>query len=585
MFRKHLFPQTSTVLTCLLSVFLLGQPTPVKAGCGCDKAPPAPAQVHPHATYAGQEVTIFDAHLHDGQGYLVTFTSGSTGDSVMVEALATTRRDLADGLAKPQLSIPLPPLPLGPTSLSVRGAGDSQPFLVADDTALTVVPQPIALSTAVGEQVLPNFQAAVGRDGTVYVSLDLTDTTLPRTFHAQALGYPLRFTQHDVVFYNTQGFVMQLLAEDMPGLYAIDAASGVDSDVLQYSRHEFNTYFLQHDERQAHSVDASDANWHVDGTPHIDHNHLIVAIAGILDDGSLPVPGATPAFGLTLNTYSLFQHGIVGDVSVEITDTTSTYSYNSHTGNPYSYESDGDVLSNGLVSVQQSAWVVGDVTGFAFDINHSAWVAGDTILATEPLAFLPVDLPSNLEDLGSLQVTGQNTTFTLSGPASYQVSELSVDAKGTLFIDNAAGPVTLYVTGNVDISKNGTVSVVDPDPEKFAVYVAEGGTVNLEGNGTFYGVVYAPRSPMQIHGRGEFFGAFVAQELLLWDQAVVYYDTALRGQAASSGSKTPFSGPSETTSTSTGGDPFTSTDTTASEETTPQSNGPGNGNDKGKGKK
>lgn len=222
------------ILSVLLSLVLLAQPTPSEAGCGCDKAPPAPAQVRPHATYAGQDVTIFDAHLQDGQGYYVTFTSGSTGKSVLLKALATTRRDLADGLDKPQLAVPLPPLPLGPTSISVTGAGDSQPFLVADDTALTVVPQPIALPTAVGEQVLPNFQAAVGRDGTVYVSLDLTDTTLPRTFHAQALGYPLRFTSHDVVFYNTQGFVMQLLEEDMPGLFAIETPSSLDSDTLSF---------------------------------------------------------------------------------------------------------------------------------------------------------------------------------------------------------------------------------------------------------------------------------------------------------------------------------------------------------------
>ena len=106
--------------------------------------------------------------------------------------------------------------------------------------------------------------------------------------------HPLRFTNDDVVFYNIQGVMMQLLAEGMPGLYALEAADGTpDSDLLQYSRHEFNTHFLRHAERKTHGVDASDPNWHQDGSRHIDHDHLIVAITEMLDDGSTPVAGAT----------------------------------------------------------------------------------------------------------------------------------------------------------------------------------------------------------------------------------------------------------------------------------------------------
>ena len=40
-------------------------------------------------------------------------------------------------------------------------------------------------------------------------------------------------------------------------------------------------------------VDPDDGNWHLDGSPHIDHDHLIVAIAATLPDGSLPTPGAS----------------------------------------------------------------------------------------------------------------------------------------------------------------------------------------------------------------------------------------------------------------------------------------------------
>ena len=529
MFHTHLFPQTSTVLTCLLSMCLLSQPNLVQAGCGCDKAPPAPAQVRPHATYAGQDITIFDAQLRDGQGYLVTFTSGSTGKSVLLEALATTRRDVADGLDKPQLAVPLPSLPLGPTSLSVIRAGDSQPFLVADDSALTVVPQPIALPTAVGEQVLPAFHAAVGRDGTVYVSLDLTNTTLPRTFHAQALGYPLRFTQHDVVFYNTQGFVMQLLEEDMPGLFAIETLSSLDSDTLQYARHEFNTYFLQHAEQQAHSLDVTDANWHTDGTPHIEHNHLIVAIGGFLADGTLPLPGATPAFDLVLHTASLFEHGLVGTTSVALHTEARTASYDSRTA---TLGGQGDVFTNGTLTLTDFARVDGNATAAQIDLFNDASITGTRTLLTQPRAFLTMEMPSGLEDLGKLEVWGDNT-LVLSGPGSFQVASINVSESGRLVIDNAAGPVTLYVTGAVDVSRAATIVVTHPDPEAFAVYLIGTGRVNLSGAGRFHGVVYAPQSHVDLAGVGEFFGALVGNTVKVSDTAQVYYDPALRGKRVS----------------------------------------------------
>jgi hypothetical protein len=113
----------------------------------------------------------------------------------------------------------------------------------------------------------------VDRDGVVYVSLDVSGITLPEIFEAQALGYPLRFTNQDVVFDNIQGFLMQRLVSPagyaatkgktaplqgnvvaMPGMfvYPEPAASG-NSDKLHYSRHEFVTYFLQHEERLPHA--------------------------------------------------------------------------------------------------------------------------------------------------------------------------------------------------------------------------------------------------------------------------------------------------------------------------------------------
>ncbi|MBI3300824.1 MAG: hypothetical protein HYZ72_01910, partial [Deltaproteobacteria bacterium] len=77
--------------TLLVSLILAGTPWPAQAGCGCEKLPPPPAAVRPNATYAGAEVTLFHASLVSEQAYTVLFTSGITGESATVPAVAVTR--------------------------------------------------------------------------------------------------------------------------------------------------------------------------------------------------------------------------------------------------------------------------------------------------------------------------------------------------------------------------------------------------------------------------------------------------------------------------------------------------------------
>src|SRR5207244_7570941 len=71
---------------------------------------------------------------------------------------------------------------------------------------------------------------------------------------------------------------------------------------------------------------------------------------------------------------------------------------------------------------------------------------------------------------------------TLVGPGSFLVSDLTVAGRSTLFVDNSAGPVTLYVTGRVTVKGTGRIVVADPNPEKFAVYVASDQPVTFGGS-------------------------------------------------------------------------------------------------------
>jgi hypothetical protein len=507
-----------------LASLLLSAPS-AQAGCGCEKPPPAAASVRPNATYAGQPVTLFHSSFQPGVTYNVTFAA-MNGQSATASAQAVNKRDLADGVYKKQVIVNVPSsLPLGPTGITVKQAGQMNPFMSVPDSNFVVTPTPIVIPSQVGEFRYQNFQAAVGRNGVVYLSLDLTGVTQPRVFRAQAKGYALRFTHNEVVIANTQGFLMQLLDQSIPGLFAISASSGSDSDTLQYSRHEFNTFFLQHGERQSHKVDPDDGNWHLDGTRHIDHDHLILAISGALSNGPLPTPGATPSFELVVNLATLFHQGLVGVGSAILSGTTSTDSYNSQTGLSGSR---GDVLSNGTVTLKDIATVNGNATAAAFSISFLARINGSKITATQPTQFLPVSLPQGLTDLGSINVSGLNTR--ILSPGSYKVTDVNIKDLGQLLIDNTAGPVTLYVTGQVLVSGGGKISVADPDPEKFALYVAGNKSVSLLDAGTFAGVVYAPQSVVTLGGVGEFWGSFIGQQMKLTGSARVHYDTALRGE-------------------------------------------------------
>jgi len=478
---------------------------------------------------------LFSPSLQANQGYTVTFTSGITGQAVSVDARPVVHRDLADGQYKLQIVVPLPTLPLGPASIKAMRTGQAVRDVFIDDSAFTVAPLPIAIPADYGTWHSPNFRAAVGRDGVAYLALDASKVTQPMVFEAQAAGYPLRFGAADVIFKNIQGFLMQLLVqggqsarEPVPGMFVFPASNPTsDSDSLHYSRHEFATYFLQHQERQPHAVDPTDGNWHLDGSRHVDHNHLILAITGHLNNGATPAPGATPAFDLVTKTYSLFYQGLVGRQQIDMSKSSKTDGFDPATGQT---SVGGDVFSNGQVRLSDYAVVNGDAAGSEFRVDTTAKIAGKKTVQTTSASFMEVKVPALLPDLGQITLDLQ-ASQTIKGPGSFRLKDLILRGGSTLYVDNSRGPVTLYVTGAFALRENAKIIVSDPNPEHFAVYVAGNGSVNLTGGMTsrFYGVVYAPTSTFTMDGNSDFYGAFVAGCMYTSGQARVHYYSALRG--------------------------------------------------------
>jgi hypothetical protein len=524
-----------TLVLTLAAASMLLAASPAAAGCGCNKPPPPPGQVRPGVTYAGSTVTLFSPSFVPQRSYRVTFTSGVTGQRASVDAQAVVGRDLADAVTKPLLRVSLPALPLGPASITVTSSGTT--VLSVKDSSFTVAAAPVALPQDYGVYRWKGYQAAVGRDGVAYIALDLSGMTKPMVFEAYAAGYPLRFSIEDVLFLNTQGFLMQLLVSDVtrpdssaiPGMYVVNAAAGaLDSDRLHYSRHEFSTYFLQHYERQPHAVDPSDPSWHVDGTRHVDHDHLILAIDGRLAGLVAPPPGATPAFDLVVGIYSLFNNGVVGRDSVTLRGAASVDSYDTDTGE---FSDGGDVFSNGTVAIEDDALIDGSVTAAGVMVDDRATISGDEILSRVKQTFMAVSVPAGIQDLGDVRLPA-GSSMTVHGPGSFRMHDATSDGGATLFVDNVAGPVTLYVTGKVRLRGGTKITIADPDPERFAIYVSGPGPVEIEGKNKastlVSGVVYAPDAAVRLSGDGEFLGAFVGKTLEMRDTSQVHYDASLR---------------------------------------------------------
>src|SRR5436309_15119848 len=83
MYRPTTSARTLALLGALLSLSAAA-PEPARGGCGCDKPPPPPAQVRPGIAYAGTPVTLFSPAFVVGDAYTVTFTSGTTGQTMSV---------------------------------------------------------------------------------------------------------------------------------------------------------------------------------------------------------------------------------------------------------------------------------------------------------------------------------------------------------------------------------------------------------------------------------------------------------------------------------------------------------------------
>jgi hypothetical protein len=270
----------------------------VNASCGCDKPPPPRANVRPFVGAPDENINLFDDRLVPNAQYTVLFQSRD-GVQDWSRGKAVVKRDFADGASRVQLRVEVGNVSMGPATISVYDNTDTLVYSLSDDQFTVIAPE-IMLHDFNETVTQDNYQTGVGADGTIYVAVDTTNVTDATTYSGSAVGFPLRFDSRNVAFFNDQGFLMGFLDPKSPGLFSIVSGDADTSTALRYWRHEFRTYKEDHRKRDEHR--SADGEWHADGTPHVDNYHMVVAISGVMDDGSRPTPGATPPFQLVITS-------------------------------------------------------------------------------------------------------------------------------------------------------------------------------------------------------------------------------------------------------------------------------------------
>lgn len=244
---------------------------------------------------------------------------------------------------------------------------------------------------------------------------------------------------------------------------------------------------------------------------------------------------------------TLFPYGLFADNQVRVKGNARTDSYNSNLGpyNPLSPNANGDIGTNatsaGSIELEGDAQVNGNAfVGVGGDPNSVISETGDaTVTGTktsldQAVALTPPEVPSGVSNRGDL-ILGGSTVLVLPG-GTYWYNKIKLEGSAQL---QFTGPATVYLSGDLEVKGNSTVSGVLQQPTQlsFAMVGSGSGGVNeleLTGNGRIYATINAPSSEFEFGGNSQLFGALIAREGRFKGNSQLHYDEAL-GQTYSGG--------------------------------------------------
>lgn len=274
----------------------------------------------------------------------------------------------------------------------------------------------------------------------------------------------------------------------------------------------------------------------------------------------------------------LFNMALFADEWVQMDSNAYTDSYNSDLG-PYNasnnykgsfyHNADGDVGSNGSVTLESNAKIFGDVwigPGGTTSINKNAYVSGSTIYGTSKVVLPPVTLPAGYTTWGNggfgqaVSISSNNSytlpsgsyyftsfhldsnvVWTVQGPATIVVDYFKLDSNVEFRIDATGGEVKLYGTGHFEINSNVQVNNLSQKAKNFQVCLTTDNIANpllqvgLHSNTASYMTVYAPSAYIVYSSNSGVWGAMVGRRILMNSNAAFHFDESLRNILAGTG--------------------------------------------------
>jgi hypothetical protein len=208
----------------------------------------------------------------------------------------------------------------------------------------------------------------------------------------------------------------------------------------------------------------------------------------------------------------------------------------------------GSLCSDGPITVGGNVTINGDVRAGKDDtitINGSSNdISGELGNRLTDLNLPPVNLGNvplindNLslvryrdpDGSGWLDPLNGARDFTLNGGAVYNLPPGTYYWRNMKLVGgsvlNITGKTTIYLTGDLDRQGGAEINNNTQLAANLTINMT-GGTAKINSHNVFYGVIYAPNTPIDFAGTADYFGALVGKTLTVSGDATAHYDESL----------------------------------------------------------
>jgi len=244
----------------------------------------------------------------------------------------------------------------------------------------------------------------------------------------------------------------------------------------------------------------------------------------------------------------LFKYAAFGDDSVILKNTGCTDSYSSDSG---SYDDTqlytrGDVGTNGLIEMSNTADIYGDAsaaTGGEITVDNSAAITGDSASSApewdmslipdtefdwaKSQSTVPVGLSGNFSynpATGALAVNNQYDEVVLSSGV-YYFSSITLNQQASIKVAPGA-EVTIYMSGDLNLAQG---SAVNPggSPTDLLFY-SQGSQLSIGEHTEFRAAFWGPNADISVEQNTDVYGSLVGASIQILNSACIHYDRSLQ---------------------------------------------------------